>query len=168
MGYNGSFNVDDIMKDIRKKIKDENLAAAELSFEDVPLGGMPLKYAFSKDVLQRNTEYVSAAARIEPNKPIGGNSLKSFVKKVIRKLVQFYIVPIVDEQNNLNANYTSAIQQINGFIQKTASDEDVTLSAKVEELELRQLYNSREIELLHEQIDCLKKELAQLREGKRK
>ena len=160
-----SFNVDDIMADIRKKIKEENLSAAVLSFDDIPLNGpeVLLKGGYDTHALQCSTEYVSCKNQLNYNTPIQGNPLKCFIKKVIRKLVQFYVVPIVEQQNSLNQNYSNALLQVNGFIQKAAANDSVVLSMRIEELELRQLYNKKEIEELSEQVRFLKKELEALR-----
>lgn len=161
------FNVDDIMRDIRKKIKDENLTSAALSFDDVPLNApeVLLKGGYDTGVLQSATEYVSVKNQINYNEPIKGNPVKCFVKKLIRKLVQFYVVPMVEQQNLLNRNYSDALLQVNGFIQKSVSSDVVVMSMRIEELELKQLYNKKEIAELTEQVRILKEELAALRKS---
>lgn len=165
MDQNNMINVDEIMADIRKKIKDENLTSVTLSFDDIALSGADalLKGGYSTEILQSSTEYVSARCQVSFNTPVQGNPLKRFIKKVIRKLVQFYVVPIVEQQNELNARYTSAIQQVNGFIRMTSDSNISTVISHIEELEMRQLYNKREIADLNEQIRILKEELAALR-----
>ena len=160
-----SFNVDDIMADIRKKIKEENLSSAVLSFDDIPLNGpeVLLRGGYDTNALQCSTEYVSCRNQVVWNTPIQGNPVKCFIKKVIRKLVQFYVVPIIEQQNALNGNVSNALLQVNGFIQKAAASDPAIISMRIEELELRQLYNKKEIEDLSEQVRFLKKELEALR-----
>jgi hypothetical protein len=39
---------------------------------------------------------------VEPNKHLYGNRLVVFIKKIIRKFIKFYIVPITEDQNAFN------------------------------------------------------------------
>lgn len=165
MSNTADFNVENIMADIRKKIKDENLTYDALSFDDVPLNRPEVLLRGGYDVikLQRSTEYVSAMNQINCNTAVQGNPVKRFVKKLIRKFVQFYVVPIIDQQNMLNRGYSDALQEVNGFICKAAENDPGAMALRIEELELKQLYNKKEIAELSEQVRLLKKELAELR-----
>lgn len=156
-----SVNVEIIMEEIRQKIKDEHLTCQVPPFDDVPL--MTSVFLQNNDydpvLLQSYTEYAIARSRLDYNAPIQGKSLKCFVKRMIRKLMQFYIVPIIAQQNAVNYNYSNALVQINGFIQKSENNDVGILHSRIEELELKELYNSREIAELKEQIRLLRSEL---------
>lgn len=157
-------NVEDIMAEIRKKIKDENLSSTALSFDDVPLNApeVLIRGGYDTDILMNSTVYISANNQLVSNTPLGGDPIKRFIKKLIRKLVQFYVVPIVDQQNAFNRSCSDAFLQINGFVHKSAENDVGVMSMRIEELELRQLYNKREIEELTEQVRRLKKEIEAL------
>ena len=167
MSDNTNINVEEIMAEIRQRIKDEHLTSAVLSFDDVPLMSAEslLKGGYDPKELQVSTEYVAARSQVVYNVPIEGNPLKCFVKRLIRKLVQFYVVPMVEQQNALNRNYSSAMLQVNGFIQKAGEKDSLILSSRIDELELKELYSKKEIAELKEQIKLLKDELAELRKA---
>jgi len=168
MGNTPDFNVDDIMKEIRQRIKDENLTCAELSFEDVPLNApeVLIKGGYDTESLQGCTEYVAQRNQVNYTPVITGNPIKCFVKKFLIKMMQFYVVPIVIQQNLLNKGYSDALLQVNGFIQKSAENDPGVMSLRIEELELKQLYNKKEIAELSEQVRLLKEELNELRKAK--
>lgn len=159
--------VEKIMADIRQKIKDEGLTADMLSFEDIPLceNIVTLEGGYSTALLQQSTEYVSARYQVNINAPIEGNFIKVFVKKVIRKLILFFIAPIVTEQNALNYHYANAIMQLNGYINKNCNSDPAVLEEQLRELELKQMNSKREIAELTEQVKLLKNELAKLKAG---
>lgn len=154
-----------IMTQIRQKITDEGLTDDMLSFEDISAteSSTSLCEGYSAALLQSSTEYVSARNQVNLNAPIEGNFIKILIKKIVKKLVQFYVAPIVTEQNALNYHYSNAIMQINGYVQKNSGSDIVKLSAKVEELEQIQMNNKREIEALTVQINSLKKAIAEFK-----
>lgn len=165
MDENGNVNVEKIMEEIRQKIRDEHLTSPVISFDDVPLATADslLNNGYDSKVLQSCTEYVAARNRLDYNQPITGNPLKCFVKRLIRKLVQFYVVPIVVQQNALNSSYSTALMQINGFIQGVGDSELLALASRIDELEMRELCRKKEIDELREQIKLLHDELDGIR-----
>ena len=123
---NGSINIEEIMTEIKQKIKEQGLTADMLSFEDVPF-----KKTAQGGSASEALDYITSHYYIQPYKELKGNPVKVFIKKVIRKLVKFYVEPVVFEQNDFNANAVTVMKSLS---EGQAAD----LSGKVETLELAQ------------------------------
>lgn len=121
---NGSINIENIMAEIKQKIKEQGLTADMLSFEDVPYRKNAQSGSASEAL-----DYISTHYYIQPYKELQGNGIKVFVKKVLRKLMKFYIEPVVFEQNDFNANAVTVIKSL-----ADSGSEDI--SGRVETLEL--------------------------------
>lgn len=99
-------NIEEIMKEIRQEIADKGLTPDMLSFEDVPYqkaqpvsgGGLGSEEAKNAMV------YLNSHFNLQPYKPLAGNPVAVFFKKVFRKLIKFYIEPLAEEQSAFNAN----------------------------------------------------------------
>lgn len=129
-----TINTEEIMKQIRAEIKEKGLNSSMLSFEEIPFQ-QEVSHAeqhFQPASLQQSAEYLNIRNQIEPYKPLEGNFLVVFIKKVIRKLVKFYIMPVMTEQNALNLHTANAVNQMNLYIQQT----DITaLTSRIDALE---------------------------------
>ena len=114
-------NVSEIMDGIREEIKEKGYSSDMLSFADVPSDSDSGDFSerFDADMLHGNIQYVNANHRVDPYRPISGNPVAVFFKKVIRKLVSFYVEPYAAEQSSLNANIAQAQTQIELYIQES-------------------------------------------------
>lgn len=118
-----SINIEQIMADIKKEIKEKGLTADMLSFDDIPYkktaqGGSP----------EEALDYVTAHYYVQPYAEITGNPVKVFFKKAMRKLMRFYVEPMVMEQNDLNANTATVIKAM-------YENKSIDMSGRVETLE---------------------------------
>ena len=77
------------------------------------------------------------------------------MKKVIRKLVKFYVEPVVQEQNDLNVNTVTAL---NALSENDMSERVSTLEAAQKELMLRLDRLERENAALRSQLERQDKE----------
>ncbi|EWM52863.1 hypothetical protein [Ruminococcus flavefaciens] len=141
---NENINIEDIMTEIRQSIKDQGLTADMLSFEDVPF-----RKTAQGGSLSEALDYITSHYYIQPYKELRGNPLKVFFKKVIRKMVKFYVEPVVMEQNDFNANAVTVMKSL-------ADSEAEDVSGKIETLELAQ----KELVI---RLDRLERENAELR-----
>ena len=163
-----TINTEEIMKQIRAEIKEKGLDSSMLSFEEIPFA-QEVSHAdknFHPASLQQSAEYLSIRNQIEAYKPIEGNFLVVFIKKVIRKLVKFYIMPIMTEQNALNLHTANAVQQMNNYIQDRQESDKIDISAlvsRIDELETRQSANRQEMNALRSQIKALQAENQELK-----
>lgn len=141
---NGSINIEEIMAEIKRSIKEQGLTADMLSFEDVPY-----RKTAQGGTAREALDYITFHYYIQPYKELKGNPVKVFFKKVIRKLVKFYVEPAVMEQNDFNANAVTVMKSLSE--QKT---EDY--GSRIETLELA----NKELLI---RLDRLERENAELR-----
>ena len=121
---NGKINIEEIMAEIKQNIKDQGLTADMLSFEDVPF-----KKTAQGGSASEALDYITSHYYIQPYKELKGNPVKVFIKKVIRKMVKFYVEPVVFEQNDFNANAVTVMKSL-------TDSKSADLSGRVETLEL--------------------------------
>lgn len=162
-----NINVDEIVNQIRAEIKEKGLELSMLSFEDVPFDKevSHTETHFELSSLVQSADYMNARNQIEPYKEISGNPISVFIKKVIRKLVKFYIMPIMTEQNALNYHCANAVNQISCYVQDNSKIDVVQLASKVDELELRLTATKLETDSLRTQVKVLKAENARLKKN---
>ena len=141
---NEKINIEEIMAEIKQSIKEQELTADMLSFEDVPY-----KKKAQSGSASEALDYVSTHYYIQPYKELQGNPVKVFIKKVIRKLTKFYVEPVVFEQNDFNANAVTVMKSL-------SESGSADLGGRVESLELA----NKELII---RLDKLERENAELR-----
>lgn len=148
------------MAQIKREIEEKVLTSDMLSFEDVPYKKPVQVDAVAGTSLSAANEaltYINAHHYIQPYKPLPGNPIKVFFKKVIRKLTKFYVEPIVFEQNSFNAAAVNVLNVMKSAAESRQDDNSAELLSRLETLELAQ-------KELRSRIDSLERENASLRE----
>ena len=145
-----SINIENIMNEIRAEIKAKGLTSDMLSFDDVPV-----QHHISTEPQANEADialaYINQHYSIQPYKQLQGSGLKVFMKKAIRKLVKFYVEPVVFAQNTFNAHVVRVINPT-----KAVVDELVN---RVAELENQQEHLQQKIEALTKEKEALKEKL---------
>ena len=99
---NNSVNTEKIMSQLKRDIKEKIT-----DFEDIPY-----KKPSGAEILanpDKAIDNVRAYSYVHPYRQFTGSKLKIFLKKSVRKMIKFYIEPLVNEQNNFNASTESAL-----------------------------------------------------------
>lgn len=125
-------DIEAIMADIRKNIEERGYEETDLKFAEVEVQGkegtLLLGEAFQLDELSSWIVKMDDAKNVACWRPLGGNPVKTFIKKVIRKCIKWYVEPIVEEQNRYNHYTVCAMAQV---FSKFAENQD----ARIKELE---------------------------------
>lgn len=165
MEGSNNINIEEIMNEIRQKIKEQKLTADMLSFEDVPYkkaaqtGNDPNVTLGEADSA---LAYLNAHSFIQPYKELQGNPVFVFIKKIIRRLTKFYVEPVVFEQNDFNANTVHVLNALKNAAGTRIGETEVSLEdvlGKIEVLELNQKNLSAQIEALEKENRALKEQL---------
>ncbi|MBO4523744.1 hypothetical protein [Ruminococcus sp.] len=119
-----SINIEQIMADIKREIKEKGLTADMLSFEDIPY-----KKTSQSASPAEALDFVTTNYYVEPFREFKGSRLKVFFKKIVRKIVKCYVEPIVMDQNDFNANSAIVLKAVSEY-----KSEDI--SSRVEVLEV--------------------------------
>lgn len=181
---NNKIDIEKIMEEIRENIKKRNYDEDILNFEDIP-GGYYTEYKdFNLDRLQLNISNVNDSWQVPIYRHLHSDrgfigNLKTFLKRAIRKVTKFYVIPFVEDQNNFNSNVTNCLNTINAYILKNEvsfskdplNKKDETANteyAKQNKSELMKTFNQlkREQEIISHKIEVLEKRLELLNHDK--
>ena len=130
-----SVNVEEIMSGIRAEIQEKGYSSDMLSFADVP------RRCRCRDLCgtvrcghapRQRAVYSANTHRVDPYRPLAGNPVAVFFKKVLRKFMSFYVEPYAAEQSSLNANIAQAEQQVELYIRESRMHSTKELLDKVE------------------------------------
>lgn len=133
---NNDINVEKIMSDIRADIVAKGRDKEKLSFIDQEAA---LDTNSSDSGLEDAVDYISYNYEVKPYDILQGNKIAVFVKRVIRKLTSFLIMPIVAQQNTLNYYYYRVSEAI---LSVKKENDDLLKRAELLEKRLSALENS--------------------------
>lgn len=133
-------DIEKIMQEIREEIKKKGLDKEVLCFESgTPKQSGNIYDCFDYDFFVDNIERMNRACLLQPNKPITGNPISVLIKKTIRKLTRFYVVPIVTDQSEFNVYMTKVTNSLRYYIQEERKGKQSIeeLLKRVEALEIQ-------------------------------
>lgn len=165
-------NSEEIMEQIRQKVKDRGYEDLKINIDDVSTDGYD-KYEipeYSHYELSNEIYSADSAKGVDYLQPIDGSGIKLAIKKFIRKFCKPVVAPLVESQNLFNGATARALAQIDAYITenegageaKRRADERAFMDAQerfTEDLDTRVIY-------LEQKIEDLEKKIAEL-EGKR-
>ena len=104
-----NINIEDIMKQIRKKIKDNGVVDEEIEFNN----NLSEEEMLSEYLKMVNATYnIISDKKITSHRKIIGKILVC-IKRAIRKSIHWYTQPIVEQQNEFNAFSTRTLNSMN-------------------------------------------------------
>lgn len=129
-------DVEAIMDDIRKNIEERGYVATDLKFADLEEqnkeGLELLGEAFQIDNLSKWIVKMDETKMVQCWRPLYGNPVKVFIKKILRKCMKFYVEPIVEDQNRYNHYTVCALAQV---FSKLAENQDGRIKELEEQVE---------------------------------
>lgn len=132
-------NVEKIMEEIRKEIKEKGYVDDLPDFSDTSYIFSPShRGIFDKDEFQEAVQYLNESWNIQAYRQLVGNGLvgkiKVLIRKIIRKCIKFYIEPIVEDQDKFNAKVTTSFN-ILALCVTQMQEENEKLKKQIEQLE---------------------------------
>jgi len=148
-------NIEKIMEEIRSEIKEKGYDASVLSFDDLKYDLKTDDEKFDCDFFLEHINFINHNYQVETERPLTGNTIFVFIKRVIRKLTRFYIRPAVDSQNQFNVCIVRTLNCVKDYIQENEDLKNRYSEASqiIEALELRQRHMENEIEELKRKIE---------------
>ncbi len=139
-----NINVETIMKEIRQDIaargeKPRVPRMDEVMSNDADDFKPDGKY--SPRILRRYLTYANQAHNIPYYQMIPKGGLKSFIKRAIRRVVAFLILPLRDQQNTFNARTVQTLMQLEAYTleQNTYIKEVLNQRIKKQELAIKKM-----------------------------
>lgn len=135
-------NIETIMQEIRAEIREKGYTDDLLSFNDVVVDTSRMNVQeFDKITFNEEIYTINHSWNVQAYRQLSGSKISIFIKKVIRKLVYFFVEPIVMEQDGFNASIVRAMNQMNCFVdEKVHENEELKkqvaeLTKKLKEIE---------------------------------
>ena len=140
-------DVEKIMDEIRQEIKEKGYTNDLLSFQDVEIESDAAKAEFDMNEMKNCVQAANMSARVEYyHQMIPHRGLKNIVKIVLRKILRFLLLPLLEEQNRYNADSVRTINQLTRYV-----EEQLQKNHEYEE-EIRRLNNRvTDLEAIKEQ-----------------
>ena len=155
-------NIEKIMEEIRSEIREKGYTSNMLSFYDVT--GMSSGDGKSFDPRDfgaaMNTANDICIVPFDP--PLSGNPIAVFIKKLIRKLIRFYIRPTVEQQNAFNAQMLRGVNMLGSYaLEDSSRINSSELISRLELTELKLATVSAENNELKERLSRLEKAISE-------
>ncbi|WP_456110031.1 hypothetical protein [Roseburia hominis] len=134
-------NIEEIMQEIQTQIQKRGYVRSKLKFEDVQVetgtGEVheQIDDYFELDQFGLTVDHMKHTRKVRCWRMLDGSRLSVFFKKMIRKMIKFYVEPIIDEQNQFNFYTTSAMAQLYAKMQDEQAVRIMELQQQVEALE---------------------------------
>lgn len=142
-------NIEEIMEQIRADIKERGLKDDEIEFDSIVLLDGGNSSFYSDEVYDQLVNEIDKLSEVQSYRELYGNPVERFIKKIIRRLVAFYIESIVDDQNRFNKNVYS------GFVMNYRKFQDDEI--KLQNLEKKMYEYEKRIMELEKQLSGDKK-----------
>ncbi len=146
-------DVEQIMNEIRAEIREKGYTENELKFQDIPIPAVPGTDNGKFNLAELHNQI--NACNKDWNNPMyfstsGGNPVKEFYRKAMRKVSRCVFWPIVNYQNKFNSDVVRALNQVKYYID---SDDEKYAAIKEQLLkdmkkELERLYDEQTSEKL--------------------
>ena len=151
-----AINVEEIMTEIRQKIAERGETPDVLGFDEIHVSepcedGVKNNARFDKTALHNTIMGASAEHNIPYYQMIPKGGLKSFVKRSVRKVIAFIILPLRDGQNRFNALVVQSLMQLEAYTIR----QDQNLDRK--EQEERFVKQEEDIEKLTQRLQDLER-----------
>lgn len=141
MENNIDINIEEIMEEIRQNIKERGYDKEPLSFEEIEMPQAVLQQGegYHADVFLSELDFMNHNCLNQFHVPVAGrNPFSIFVKKVIRKVTRFIVLPLVNFQNAYNVSNLRCMNQMKEYM---AELEEYKVKIDKLEKELKEMKN---------------------------
>ena len=143
-GNKGGVDADMILAQVKNKMKKRNYAPKGIHFSDVQM-----KSGFASDMLDKDFDLEQFKVNLSKmwddknvavyqnqilNHGVSGR-MKVFVKRVLYKLMRFYVQPVAENQSRYNEECLQAVVQLYTMIEQEKQKEIDDLQNRIEKLE---------------------------------
>lgn len=150
-----------IVEEIKNEIKQKGLVEDAVKFETVSIPVKLPNQSYNHEELLSNLDTLNHCYHIEPyrmlhsNRPIVGRII-TFVKKVIRKSMKFYIEPIAQDQSMFNASVVRCMNQIYKYIENNQGNMQATSAQEMCDIQKKMELIRQENKMLRQENEWLK------------
>ena len=127
-------DVQKIVKEIQEEIKEKGLTDDLPKFQSLAPGSSMT--VFDKDFFTESLYKMNSGYKIAAYRHLNGTKIMILIKRVLRKLMKFYIEPITYDVSNFNTYTVQTMNQVGAYIntQKDYEERIIALESEVEKL----------------------------------
>lgn len=155
-------DIEEIMQEIRDNIEKRGYSDEILSFQDASseITGVDDREPFRMADLNNYVYEANCNCDVPYYAPITESSVKKLIKKVMRKLMSFQIVPMSVQQNAFNVAVARSLASVQKYIMENGGENENHMSKKQEENYFE--YQEKLTEQLETKILVLEKRIEEL------
>lgn len=130
-------NVQRMIEEIQAEISEKHWEQEPILFDEVPVMDCDALHAggaFDREFLRAATNEMNQRWEIRAYRPLLGERIKVFIKRVFRKLMKFYIEPVTEDISEYNAYTVRSVNSICAYIDEQQKQNE-KLSEKIDRLE---------------------------------
>lgn len=142
-------NIEEIMEEIRNEIKEKGINEELIAFSEASLPEF-ITPVWSKQKLQGDLQAASENYFVDPARKLT-NDWKGLIKKLIRRVTQIYVRPLVEDQNLFNINTLDCMKQFYAYI-----DVEETYKRRQDRMMERLLHENKELQQQIEELRAKK------------
>ena len=129
-------NIEKIMAEIRAEIQEKGISLNLPDFSGASEKPVLEIRPFDMQEFRQNVLAVERSYQVECYAPIVGNPIIKVFKRIVRKLVNFIVSPIVEDQNAFNSATARTISSLQSYIHE--------LEKRIKELEVAGVKGDKE------------------------
>lgn len=108
-----TINTEEIIKQIQQDIAEKGYDESLLHFSEVDLQTtIANQDCYNQELFERQVARLNTDYNIILERPSQGNPIKKAIQKLMRKLIRFYIEPVVKDQVQYNSLVTQTMNQV--------------------------------------------------------
>ena len=158
-----SVDVEAIMTEIRERIAARGETEDVLSFDESTVGevceeGIVGSVAYDEKTLHHFVMMSNEEHNIPYYQMIPKGGIKSFIKRSVRKVIAFIVLPLRDAQNRYNAYTVQSLMQLEAY----SLEQKQNMEAYIAEQEVRLEKQEEDMERLTERLQLLEKQYEDL------
>ena len=130
-------NVQRMIDEIQIEISEKCWEEEPLLFDEIPVmesGAPGMDGLFDRNYLRGTVDEMNRRWEIRAYRPLLGDRIKLFIKRVIRKLTKFYVEPITTDITEYNSYTVRSINAICAYIDEQQKQNE-KLSSKIDRME---------------------------------
>lgn len=161
-----NIDVEMIMQEIRDSIRAEGMSSDEPSFDDIPVTSNAICSLLdaenhpNMDQFMNSLGFINNNYTLEYYSDLGSGRVKVFIKRAIRKVLKFLLLPIITQQTHVNAHIVRCLNNARYVVQKEAqgvNGELLQAQRDIVYLKTKLEKQKKEIDNLIEKIESLEK-----------
>ncbi len=130
-------NIQRVIEEIQAEVSEKYWEEEPILFDEIPImenSSLNADRAFDRNLLKGTADEMNRRWEIRACRALLGTRIKVFIKKVLRKLMKFYVEPIAEDISEYNSYTVRSVNSICAYIDEQ-QQQNQKLNSKIDRLE---------------------------------